>query len=201
MKFRVRYFNWGSPSKGMHRHPYEWTLSAANDASGRELIKIAMRAAGWPEGPYKAVVEQQTGAIQVSVTVEERPSQLIAIWIEEQRDRFEPQGFEYFESIGSRIAYAAWSRVVALGIYMVCLAGLITIAIGQLVWVFAEPERTRGIAVKVDQGANGALRGNPQETISSRANRARIGRRRWGCVLCWVLDRFKQGHCEDSAGK
>lgn len=201
MQFRARYFNWASPGKGLVHHAHEWTIKVSDDASGRELVRAAMRAAGWPEVPYKIESVRRLNSLEVAITVEERPRQMITLWIEEQCSRFEEKGFEYITPIGSRIAAAAWNRVVAFGIFLVCLVGLMVTAIGQFYWVFREPERTRGIAVRVDQATNGALHGNPQETISSRANRARIKKRRWGCVLCRVLDLFKRGHCEDAAGK
>lgn len=160
-----------------------------------------MRLSGWPEGLYKIEYQKHAGAIEVAVTVEERPQQLITIWINSPLPHLEAKSFHYIQPIGSRIVAAAWSRLAALGIYLVCLFGLMTIAIGQLYWVFRRPERTKGIAVRVDQGANGALNGNPHETISSRANRARLKKHRWGCWLCGALDWFKKGHCEDSAGK
>jgi hypothetical protein len=37
--------------------------------------------------------------------------------------------------------------------------------------------------------------GIPGETISARAGKARRRGRRWGCVLCWMLDLIDTNHC------
>ncbi len=47
---------------------------------------------------------------------------------------------------------------------------------------------------------NVAANGHEDETISSRAARARDGRRRWGCLLCRLLDALDSGHCDRSRG-
>lgn len=52
------------------------------------------------------------------------------------------------------------------------------------------------LAVSFDQLANTAFGGNEDETISSRAGKAARQGKRWGCVLCKVLDWFQPNHCE-----
>lgn len=52
--------------------------------------------------------------------------------------------------------------------------------------------------IGLDQWANALLGGAPDETISARAGRARARGKRWGRVLCWVLDRLDPGHCEEA---
>lgn len=54
---------------------------------------------------------------------------------------------------------------------------------------------TLSILVAIDQFANAVLGGNPDETISSRAAKARLKGRRWGCILCGLLDRLDRDHC------
>lgn len=54
------------------------------------------------------------------------------------------------------------------------------------------------VAVAVDQTVNAILGGNPDETISSRAEKARQRGDKWGCVLCRILDRIDPGHCARS---
>jgi hypothetical protein len=56
------------------------------------------------------------------------------------------------------------------------------------------------LAVSYDQLANAATNGDPDETISSRGNRARDEGRSWGCILCRLLDWIEQDHCQRSAG-
>lgn len=54
------------------------------------------------------------------------------------------------------------------------------------------------VLVSIDQFANTLLDGNPDETISSRAYKASLKGRAWGCVLCGLLDRLSPGHCARS---
>lgn len=48
----------------------------------------------------------------------------------------------------------------------------------------------------LDEGLNVALGGAENETVSARAGRAKASGKRWGCVLCGLLDRLQKGHCE-----
>lgn len=66
-------------------------------------------------------------------------------------------------------------------------------------WVVS-PARAWRLALAKDQLANAALNGSEDETISSRAARARDAGRRWGCVLCRWLDALDPGHCDKSRG-
>lgn len=76
------------------------------------------------------------------------------------------------------------------------------LAMARYCWAIASnPQRAWRIAVGFDQLANVAANGNEDETISSRAARARDEGRRWGCVLCSFLDRIDPGHCENSRGQ
>lgn len=40
------------------------------------------------------------------------------------------------------------------------------------------------------------LLGSPYETISSRAGKAQLANKRWGCVLCQFLDWLQTNHCK-----
>ncbi|MBC7861134.1 MAG: hypothetical protein H7Z39_20620 [Burkholderiaceae bacterium] len=66
--------------------------------------------------------------------------------------------------------------------------------------IIANPSRAWVMAVAHDQLANAAANGDPDETISSRADRARGEGQRWGCVLCRLLDWIDPTHCEKSNG-
>jgi hypothetical protein len=55
------------------------------------------------------------------------------------------------------------------------------------------------LAVAIDQLLNAVLAGDPDETISSRAHKARLKGRRWGCLLCGLLDALDPGHCARAA--
>lgn len=50
----------------------------------------------------------------------------------------------------------------------------------------------------LDAGGNVATGGAWNESISERAAKARNAGRRWGCVLCALLDSAFPGHCDDT---
>lgn len=82
-----------------------------------------------------------------------------------------------------------------LGSIGLSLAGNLIAFISAL----AGSERAWPVAVANDQTLNAALVGRPgaeDETISSRAAKARRAGRRWGCILCRWLDHIDPGHCE-----
>ena len=51
------------------------------------------------------------------------------------------------------------------------------------------------LLIATDQWFNAFFHGDPDETISSRAAKAQIKGRRWGCLLCRFLDIFEKDHC------
>jgi len=86
--------------------------------------------------------------------------------------------------------------LVLIPIFFVCQLAHLVSSIWMLAAMLTGSHRAWKIAVGYDQLGNVAFGGDPDETISSRAARARRAGRRWGCVLCGLLDRFDQGHCE-----
>lgn len=52
-----------------------------------------------------------------------------------------------------------------------------------------------------DQALNAAWGGSEDETLSSRAARARDRGERWGCILCRFLDRIDHRHCDEAKGQ
>ena len=59
-------------------------------------------------------------------------------------------------------------------------------------------DRAWPVAVANDQVLNAALvgrSGSEDETVSSRAGKAAQSGRKWGCILCRMLDWFDPGHC------
>jgi hypothetical protein len=52
--------------------------------------------------------------------------------------------------------------------------------------------------VLFDEAANTLFGGSPNETVSERAAKARNAGRRWGCILCSLLDRVNRGHCDNA---
>ncbi len=53
-------------------------------------------------------------------------------------------------------------------------------------------------AIAFDQWVNTLFDGYPDETISSRAGKARRQGKGWGCLLCKLLDWLDKNHCEKS---
>lgn len=92
------------------------------------------------------------------------------------------------------------NRIYLIGIWLLCVvAG--ALATVQMLWsiLVGSPKAWR-LAKAFDRVGNAATGGQDTETISSRANRAVEEKRRWGCVLCRLLDRFEKDHCKKSAG-
>lgn len=93
------------------------------------------------------------------------------------------------------------ARVRLLGIWLVCMCGTVLTLLRMLFCVATSPDRAKSIAVALDRAGNAATNGDNRETISSRANRARSEGRKWGCILCRILDALSPNHCRDSVGK
>jgi hypothetical protein len=201
MKFQVRFFDSHPEDGSLLCHTREWSIAVADDASGREMVRAAMRAAGWPDVRYKTKFEQYGHMVRVEVDIPERPHQLITLIIEDKAQILTARSFACITPMKSQIAQVLYTRLTMLAVFFVCLVGLLVVVPRHLWCVIFRPQKAMGIAIAVDRAANGALNGDPNETISSRANRARMDKRRWGCWLCAVLDWIKKGHCHDSAGK
>lgn len=89
-------------------------------------------------------------------------------------------------------------RLLLLLLLIPCLIAAAFAALG-LVWsALFIPHRAHRLAVAFDQLANTATGGDEDETISSRAAKAALARKRWGCVLCRVLDWVDPGHCANN---
>lgn len=55
------------------------------------------------------------------------------------------------------------------------------------------------VLIWIDQGFNVVImKGDPDETVSSRAAKAQLKGKRWGCVLCNFLNKLDRNHCEKS---
>lgn len=95
------------------------------------------------------------------------------------------------------------SRLAAIALIAAGLLASIVAAVWGVVAALANPDsrRARGIAISFDQSLNAALGGIHDETISSRAYTASLEGKRWGCVLCKLLDLIDKNHCKDSAGE
>ncbi len=87
-------------------------------------------------------------------------------------------------------------RLTLLVIWALCQLGMALIALRMLYAVATAPAKAWAIAVALDDAANVAGNGRLGQTISARAAQARSEGRRWGCVLCRLLDRLDSGHCD-----
>lgn len=81
------------------------------------------------------------------------------------------------------------------------VGSMLMVLVGNIVALGAAllgSDRAWPVAVANDQVLNAALvgkSGSEDETISSRAGKAAQSGRRWGCILCRMLDWFDPGHC------
>lgn len=91
-------------------------------------------------------------------------------------------------------------RLRLLAIWALCIGASAYAGTRMLYLIARNPRKAWAMAVSHDQLANAATNGHMDETISSRADRARSNGRRWGCILCTLLDRIDAGHCAKSRG-
>lgn len=90
-------------------------------------------------------------------------------------------------------------HVQQLGIWFVCVVGLVLVLLRLFLCALFDHERAGKIGAGISRAGNAALNGDPRETISSRAHRARSRGRAYGCLLCGLLDRLDPNHCRDAA--
>lgn len=89
-------------------------------------------------------------------------------------------------------------RLILLALAPFVLLAAIVALIGYVVAVVMAPKVAFNTALSLDQAANAALHGDPDESISSRAGKAKRRGDRWGCILCKLLDAIVPNHCEDA---
>lgn len=87
-------------------------------------------------------------------------------------------------------------RFFLLLLFGLIFIGLVVTALRYLVAVVVNPAKAWRVALMVDETCNVDANGRVNETISARAAKARNAGRRWGCLLCRVLDRIQRGHCD-----
>lgn len=89
----------------------------------------------------------------------------------------------------------AKSRAALAAVFALCLVAALY-SLARIAWAaLTNPARAWQLSVSFDQLGNAATNGDPDETISSRAGKARLLGRRWGCVLCKLLDALDKDHC------
>jgi hypothetical protein len=87
-------------------------------------------------------------------------------------------------------------RAILLALLLLCQVVALLAPI-RAVWALltSNTDRAFEIIKGYDLLGNATANGRYNELISTRANRARAEQRRWGCVLCRLLDRVDPGHC------
>lgn len=89
-------------------------------------------------------------------------------------------------------------RAALLALWVLCQVAHVVAAVWMLCALLAGSPRAWRLAVSYDQLANTAFGGHEDETISSRAYKAATRGRRWGCILCRLLDKIQPNHCRQS---
>jgi hypothetical protein len=82
-----------------------------------------------------------------------------------------------------------------MAIWLVCILCACIALPWMLVAVFTHSPRFMQMAYAFDRVGNAVTGGSADEYLSSRANRAQKEGRRWGCILCRLLDKVDPGHC------
>ena len=84
-----------------------------------------------------------------------------------------------------------------VGIFIICCMPFAAL---RILWAaLSNPPKAWSIFKAFDLTGNVLINGKFNEYISTRAYRAMVESRSWGCVLCKVLDRFQKDHCQKSA--
>lgn len=87
------------------------------------------------------------------------------------------------------------NRLALIALYPLLVLGLAFTALRYLFAVIGNPSKAAHIALMIDQTCNVDANGRVDESISYRAALARESGRRWGCVLCQLLDALVKDHC------
>ena len=90
-------------------------------------------------------------------------------------------------------------RIILSGLFVLCqiAAGLSAI---RFAWaIISNTDRAWRIALAYDRLGNAVANDDEVQTISGRAQVARLAGKRWGCVLCYLLDSIQKDHCVNSA--
>jgi hypothetical protein len=87
-------------------------------------------------------------------------------------------------------------RLILLAMAPFVFLAAIVAVLGYVVALVTTPRVAFNTALSLDQAANAAGHGDPDESISSRAGKAKKRGDRWGCVLCRLLDWIVPNHCD-----
>ena len=87
-------------------------------------------------------------------------------------------------------------HLYALGILIVSIFGLGIIALSITYSVIFARGKFWKLALAIDSAGNVATNGDWGNTISYRAAVAQANGKRWGCLMCKLLDWFDEKHCD-----
>lgn len=94
----------------------------------------------------------------------------------------------------------AVNRLALIALYPLLVFGLAVTAFRYLACIIGNPAKAWRIALMLDETCNVDANGRVDETISHRAALAKQNGRRWGCILCRILDAIQRGHCGRAMG-
>lgn len=166
---------------------------------GWVVIERAAQWAGWPLEGYSVRKSLLADRVRLEVEFDASKGDVLTIILLEP-DAFALEPADLIAPIRPSTESTP-SKLALLGLWVVSIAGLAVILIRSLYFVFRHPNRAKEVLLRVDRTTNGCIGGDLDESISSRAYRAEQRGRRWGCVLCGILDWFDKWHCKKSAGK
>lgn len=89
-------------------------------------------------------------------------------------------------------------RIALVALFPLLFIGLIFVVFRYLYSIITNPSKALNIADMIDQAANVSANGRLDETISARAAKAQIAGRKWGCILCKVLNAIQTDHCKNA---
>lgn len=87
-------------------------------------------------------------------------------------------------------------RIALVALFPILFIGLIFVGFRYLASIITNTDKAINIAKMIDEAANVGANGRVDETISARAAKAQIAGRRWGCLLCRLLDAIQKDHCK-----
>jgi hypothetical protein len=91
------------------------------------------------------------------------------------------------------------SRLALFGVWLLIVV-MLPLAMLRMLWaVLVSPDKAQAQARAFDRTGNVLANGSENEFISTRAYRAMLENRRWGCILCRLLDYFDPDHCKKNA--
>ena len=88
--------------------------------------------------------------------------------------------------------------IARIFIFLACIFAAIVSIVWMIPTAFSNGSRFLRIAVGFDSAASACFGGDGHTTISKRAYLAMQSGKRWGCVLCKLLDSIQKDHCENA---